>query len=279
MQDVFIEKAQVLRKFLQRKYVDNGNNDPVECAVDIQSCFFNFTFDSVMRIFFGEDSNTADGERSVYGQALDAAHFEARIHGMDSIAPFLVFSTFLPWPFGGKNGGWARAIYDFLSPRHRRMKKFTKILDSEANRLMKKCLEDPQFSQRKDLLALFLQGKFSPEFVKQMVLHLIVAGRDTTACLLSWMVYELTKNQDIQRRLHEEIMEKLPPGTPMDWKSLSANELPYLNAVIYETLRLWPPVPFDVKMAYEDDELPGGWKVQLGWWAAFGSWLLGRLRA
>eukprot|EP00438_Fugacium_kawagutii_P004460 Skav232383 [mRNA] locus=scaffold1077:221420:224571:- [translate_table: standard] len=183
------------------------------------------------------------------------------MHGVHSIAPFLVFSTFLPWPFGGTNGGWARAIYDFLSPQHRKLKKCTKILDREASRLVKKCLEDPQFSQRKDLLALFLQAQFSPEFVKQMVLHLIIAGRDTTACLLSWMFYELSKDQDIQKRVHEEIMDKLPPGTPMDWKNLSANEMPYLNGVIYETLRLWPPVPFDSKMAFEDDELPGGWKV------------------
>ena len=109
--------------------------------------------------------------------------------------------------------------------------------------------------------ALFLQANFSAEFVKQMVLHLIIAGRDTTACLLSWMFYELTKNEEVQLRLHQEIMEKLPPGSPMDWKSLSNNEMPYLHGVVYEALRLWPPVPFDIKMAFEDDVLPGGWKV------------------
>ena len=34
--------------------------------------------------------------------------------------------------------------------------------------------------------------------------------------------------------------------------------MPYLNGVMYEALRLWPPVPFDPKMAFEDDVLPGG---------------------
>lgn len=47
-------------------------------------------------------------------------------------------------------------------------------------------------------MACFLQANFSPDFVKNMVLHLIIAGRDTTACLLSWMFYELAKNQDVQ---------------------------------------------------------------------------------
>ena len=154
MQDVFIEKAEVLRKFLERKSVPKNQtiHDQDTCVVDLQSCFFNFTFDSIMRIFFGEDSNTSEGQRNKYGQAFDDANVCARKHGVDSIVPFMFFSTFLPWPFGGKHGGWARAIYDFLSPRHRQLKQCTRILDIEADRLVKKCLEDPNFSERKDLL-------------------------------------------------------------------------------------------------------------------------------
>jgi len=150
MQDVFIEKAEVLRRFLERKFVSEpaSNAD----AVDIQACFFNFTFDSIMRIFFGEDTNTAEGQKNTYGQAFDDANAASRTHGVDSIAPFMIFTTFLPWPFGGKNGGFARAIYDFLSPQHRQLRRCTKILDREANRLVKNCLEDPKFSERKDLL-------------------------------------------------------------------------------------------------------------------------------
>ncbi|CAE7216002.1 CYP94B3, partial [Symbiodinium pilosum] len=156
------------------------------------------------------------------------------------------------------------------------MKAATRVLDKEANRLVQKCRNDPKLNERRDLLALFIQAKFSTDFVKQMVLHLIIAGRDTTACLLSWMFYELTRNQDIQAKLHEEIMQKLPPGKVLDMKSLSASELPYLHGVIYETLRLWPPVPFDPKMAFEDDVLPGGWKVPAMAQVAYSPYNMGR---
>ena len=229
-----------------------------------------------MRIFFGEDVNTAEGEHNKYGKAFDDAQVASRLHGVDSIGLFFTCSTFLPWPFGGEHGGLALRIWDYLCPRYRHLKACTKVLDIESNRLVKKCLEDPKFSERRDLLALFLQAKFSPDFVKQMVLHFIIAGRDTTACLLSWMFYELCRNQDVQLQLHEEIMKKLPPGTPMDWKSLSAGEMPYLNGVIYEALRLWPPVPFDLKMAFEDDVLPGGWKVPKMAQVAFIPYIMGR---
>ena len=114
--------------------------------MDLQSCFFNFTFDSIMQIFFGEESNTAEGVPNKYGRAFDLANTAARNHGVFSLAAFLTFSTFLPWPFGGTNGGLARICWDYLSPEYRTLKRCTKVIDSEANRLVKKCQEDPKFS-------------------------------------------------------------------------------------------------------------------------------------
>ena len=65
--------------------------------------------------------------------------------------------TFLPWPFGGEHGGLALRIWDYLHPRYRHLKACTKVLDIESNRLVKKCLEDPKFSERRDLLVSELQ--------------------------------------------------------------------------------------------------------------------------
>ena len=58
MQDVFIEKAEVLRHFLETKFLPKSGNIGDAYVVDIQSCFFNFTFDSIMRIFFLEKTPT-----------------------------------------------------------------------------------------------------------------------------------------------------------------------------------------------------------------------------
>jgi cytochrome P450 len=54
------------------------------------------------------------------------------------------------------------------------------------------------------------------------------------------------------------------------------NELPYLKAVFHETLRLYPPVPKNVKTAVDDDVLPGGIRVQKGDIIGISTWCLGR---
>ena len=43
-------------------------------AVDMQGYFFNFTMDSIMRLFFGRESNTIGGVTDSYAQAYDEAH-------------------------------------------------------------------------------------------------------------------------------------------------------------------------------------------------------------
>lgn len=54
------------------------------------------------------------------------------------------------------------------------------------------------------------------------------------------------------------------------------HELPYLKAVFHETLRLYPPVPKNVKMVVDDDVLPGGLRVYRGDVIGISSYCLGR---
>uniref|UniRef100_A0A182QG91 Cytochrome P450 n=1 Tax=Anopheles farauti TaxID=69004 RepID=A0A182QG91_9DIPT len=71
-------------------------------------------------------------------------------------------------------------------------------------------------------------------------------GFEPTLNLLSFATYELAQNQDVQQKLYEElrnggIANKMTP--PYD----SIRSLPYLDAVVLETLRKWPPHPLLVR--------------------------------
>ncbi|CAI0641783.1 unnamed protein product [Colletotrichum noveboracense] len=67
---------------------------------------------------------------------------------------------------------------------------------------------------------------------------MMVAGSDTTAAVLTYLIWSVLKQDELQRRLEDEISQL---GDDFDDKTL--DDCPLLNAVIEETLRLYPAVP------------------------------------
>jgi cytochrome P450 len=57
--------------------------------------------------------------------------------------------------------------------------------------------------------------------------------------MLQWALIELALNSDVQNKLREELLQF---GADPTYDQL-ANSLPYLDAVMHETLRLHPPIP------------------------------------
>ena len=85
----------------------------------------------------------------------------------------------------------------------------------------------------------------------------IMAGYDTTATLLSYGSYALAKNPEVQKRLQEEVDEAFADAEG-DFPEYSAvQELPYLDMVVHETLRMYNPVPMNNREATVDYKIPG----------------------
>ena len=138
-----------------------------------------------------------------------------------------------------------------------------------------------------DLLGMFLHAKdndgnplrVSDQYLRDVILNMIIAGRDTTACTLTWMFFELTQNLDVQRKLGEEIdglFRRLGPDGRPTFDDVHHASMPYLNGVLYETLRLHPPVPEDVKFSQHDDVFPCGTKVPGKTRMVFSPYFIGR---
>ncbi|OTF76604.1 hypothetical protein BLA29_014458, partial [Euroglyphus maynei] len=81
----------------------------------------------------------------------------------------------------------------------------------------------------------------------------LLAGYETTASTLTFCMYELAKNPNIQDKLYNEI-RPLIEGGEFDLNNLM--KLPYLDAVISETLRKHPPALFLSREAMEDYHVP-----------------------
>lgn len=270
MHEAFVCKAVRLREFLDEQ-VSRGE------AVDMQKCFFNFTMDSIMRLFFGMETDFVGGVPCSYGDAFDMAHKCALDYSRESLATLLIAEQ-IPWPLGG-HGGLIWKLHAARSPTHAEFRRVCKILEEESQKMVTECRADPQKDQRRDLLALYVSAgesmaadasqqaavnSFSDAGLRSIILNFMIAGRDTTACLLSWLFYELAVNPKVQEALVEEIDQKALPGTTPTLSSMAHREMPILHGAIYEALRLHPPVPMDIKVAARDDVLPDGTPVPAG---------------
>ncbi|EDV24425.1 uncharacterized protein TRIADDRAFT_25944 [Trichoplax adhaerens] len=96
---------------------------------------------------------------------------------------------------------------------------------------------------RKDVLQYMIEADGSnqlsdDEMISQAFVFL-VAGYETTQNALTFACYSLATNPDIQRKLIDEIDSKFPISDSLDYNIVS--EMPYLDMVIAETLRLYPP--------------------------------------
>ena len=102
-------------------------------------------------------------------------------------------------------------------------------------------------------------GGFTDEGLVNQLMTFLIAGHETTASALSFAIYMLCKNPEVQTRLRNEVRSLLPdPRSPKS--SISSNDIdsmPYLNAVCNEVLRLYSPVPVTVRVSTQDTTLVG----------------------
>ncbi|PSN64300.1 cytochrome P450 alkane hydroxylase-like protein [Corynespora cassiicola Philippines] len=92
--------------------------------------------------------------------------------------------------------------------------------------------------------------------LRDQLVSVLLAGRDTTACTLTWTLYELSKQPHIMAKLRKEIVDRIGTERPPQYQDLK--EMKYLQHIMNETLRLYPVVPFNVRMSLSDTTLPTG---------------------
>jgi len=79
--------------------------------------------------------------------------------------------------------------------------------------------------------------------IRDEILNIMLAGRDTTAGTMTFVVYMLSQHPDVLRKLREEVVNKI--GSSRRPTVEDMRDMKYLKAVVNETLRLYPSVPFN----------------------------------
>nr|AAD11427.1 cinnamate 4-hydroxylase [Mesembryanthemum crystallinum] len=117
-----------------------------------------------------------------------------------------------------------------------------------------------------------MKGEINAENVLYIVENINVAAIETTLWSMEWALAELVNHPEIQKKIRHEIAMKLE-GKPVTESNLE--QLPYLQAVVKETLRLHTPIPLLVPHSNLEEAKLGGYTIPKNskvvvnaWWLA-----------
>ena len=111
-----------------------------------------------------------------------------------------------------------------------------------------------------DILSVAMEsGAFTEDQLIDQLMTFLVAGHETTSTSTTWSICLLCQHPEVQSRLREEVRTNLP-SIEDDSTTVTADildRLPYLHAVVMETLRFQSPVPMTRREAARDSSILG----------------------
>lgn len=191
--------------------------------VDMAALFYRFTLDSATDFLLGKSVDSLKNPQAKFASAFaEVQRVQTMLTRSRDINIFIPKATY-----------WAglKVINAFVEP----------FID-EVLRLNVSDLEEKTNQSFPHALA--ATGTRDRNAIRDQVIAVLLAGRDTTASALSFTFKELSAHPEIVRKLRKEISDKVGPSRPPTYEDLK--NMPYLQHAMNETLRLYPSVPYNV---------------------------------
>ncbi|XP_077217365.1 cytochrome P450 78A7-like [Tasmannia lanceolata] len=214
---------------------------------------------------------------SVFGKRYAQAHFSEETkelremvkEGFELLGAFN-WSDYLPWLSYFYDPHRINQRCSTLVPRVRRL--VTEIIEEHKARGSGMLGDNADFVDV--LLSLDGEEKLEEDDMIAVLWEMIFRGTDTTALLTEWTMAELVLNPDVQNKLQEEL--DLVIGSNQTVTDADVANLPYLQAVIKETLRAHPPGPLLswARLSTSDVQLSNGMVVPAHTTAMVNMWAI-----
>jgi cytochrome P450 len=261
--------------------LDAFNEDMDQCTAwirerkgnpfDMHFLLHRCTLQSIGRIAFGLDLGTIFNERVPFAEDFDYCTWSVNQSMSNPLWLFTRYCT---------PGGWK---YFFCIWRINQFAK--EIIQDRRARLAK----GEDIADMNDLLSLYLDkgtvNEANPSgedtfldpndhTLRDVILNMVIAGRDTTAQALSWAFYRLVLEPGMQDRVYQEVSSIAKSADTLTYEQLL--EMKFVDAFCMEVLRLHPSVPKVGKNVLQDDILPDGLSVYKNDIVTFLPWVMGR---
>ncbi|MFC7080583.1 cytochrome P450 [Halorussus caseinilyticus] len=149
------------------------------------------------------------------------------------------------------------------TPGRRRLENAVETLDRVVARIIRERKRNPTDD---DVVSMLLSARdeegegMSDRQVRDEVMTLLLAGHETTALALTFTFFVLAQNPGVEEKLLAELDDVLGGDRPT---MADLNDLTYLEQVVQESMRLYPPVPGIVREPVEDDYV-GDYRIPAG---------------
>jgi cytochrome P450 len=199
-------------------------------AIDLQADLMRYTVDTIAGLAFGAEVNTLESDGDVIQQHLDRI-FPALLRRM--FAPLPLWRVFPSAEDRALRRGVIavhEAVDGFIAEARRRMDADPGLRTHPAN-----------------LLEAMIAAADAPDSgitdlqVAGNVLTMLLAGEDTTANTIAWMIDLLWRHPEALARATAEVRGVLQPGQEPGFEQIA--QLDYIEACAHETMRLKPVAP------------------------------------
>ncbi|XP_029170205.1 cytochrome P450 9e2-like [Nylanderia fulva] len=228
-------------------FIDYLVDHPELCVeVETKEIFRRYTTDVIATAAFGISVNSMkDQTNEFYMRGIETSQ---AFNGILSMIKFIIMTA---------------------APRVARFFDMKGFVSPSTNEFFKRIVaetiktREEQGIVRPDMIHLLMQARdktgdnnpnLTLEDIVSQAFIFFLAGFETSSILMCFAAHELAINQDIQDRLREEVLQHLGEGNDISYESLS--KMTYMDMVISETLRKYPPVIMTDRLCTQSSELP-----------------------
>ncbi|CAI9099143.1 OLC1v1035920C1 [Oldenlandia corymbosa var. corymbosa] len=234
-------------------------------VTNVSETMVSVTSNMICRIGFGKRLDDDEGQ--------ERRRLDGLLNEMQAMLLGFFFSDYFPsigWmdKFNGMNSRLENVFQKFDSF-------YVELIDQHLDPNRPKSMDGDIID-----LMLQLQRNKSTSFavtmdhIKALLMNVFIAGTDTSAITVTWAMTALMKNPKVMKKLQAEIRELKGKREILDEEDVE--NLPYLNATVKETMRLFPAVPLLVPRETLETCKIDGYEIQPKTLVYVNAWGIGR---
>ncbi|KAM9347677.1 sterol 26-hydroxylase, mitochondrial-like [Symphorus nematophorus] len=235
----------IVTDFIKRMCYLRQSSPTGDFVTDMANELYHFSLEAIASILF--ETRLGCLEKEIPAGTQDFINAISKMFSnLFAVALMPKWSRSLLPYWGRYTAGWD-GIFSFA----------TKLIDKKMESIQQR-LDSNQEVEGEYLTYLLSKTQMSTKDVYGNVTELLLAGVDTTSNALTWTLHLLSMHPQSQDRLYKEVSTLVP--TDCVPSAAEVTQMPYLRAVVKESLRMYPVVPTNGRVLTDKNVMIGGYQ-------------------